>query len=175
MLLQLTITGRHMEITSPLREYIEKKFSRVEKYFKKGVDVHVSLSVEKMSHKIEVTVTVNGLLFRGEEATPDMYASIDQVADKIENQLKKYKEKTKGHKVKSSPWEEIKVVSEGEEDRVLIKTQRYTFKPMSPEEAALQLNLSKNDFLVFTNAESDQINVIYHRRDGNYGLIAPSA
>ncbi|MEW5766045.1 MAG: ribosome-associated translation inhibitor RaiA [bacterium] len=177
--MQLTITGRRMEVTPPLNDYVEKKFSRVEKYLKKGADVHVSLSVEKNRHKVEVTINANGLVFRGEEVTADMYASIDQVLDKIENQLKRYKEKTKGHKGKSSPWEEnieMKILSGGEDQSELkvIKTQRHPVKPMSLEEAILQLSLTKNDFMVFTNAETEEVNVIYHRRDGNYGLIEPS-
>jgi len=177
----ITVSGKNINITTPLREYAESKFQKVFKYLYNVIDARIVLSVEKYRHKADVTVLADGIKIRGEEVTNDVYTSIDKVMDKIENQLKRYKEKIQRHKQRRGMKErtaQIKVFSrldieEEVESPRIIKTKKFALKPMSLDEAVMQMDLMNDSFLVFTNADSDAINVIYKRDDGTIGLIEP--
>jgi putative sigma-54 modulation protein len=178
--MQLSVTFRHMEPSDALKEYAREKIGRVEKYLDAAVEANVVLSVEKFRHTADVTILSNGLKINGQEQTEDMYSSIDMVVDKIERQVKRYRQKIKnkksGKRVKAKEVR-IDIISSEEEDadgapRVVRASQIFA-KPMDMDEAVMQMDLSKDSFLVFTNAATEKINVLYRRDDGHYGLIEP--
>ncbi len=177
--MKVTVTFRHMESSEPLRLYAIEKVDKIKKYLSEPIEVHFVLSVEKFRHIADVTINANGIAIKAEEATEDMYSAIDLVISKIDRQVKKYKEKIKSHKSDISGSSllglKVQVLSIGSEDSEpeVIKTENYFIKPMSIDEAVMQMDLLNNDFLVFTNSLTDNINVIYKRKDGNYGLIEP--
>ncbi|MFQ5900471.1 MAG: ribosome hibernation-promoting factor, HPF/YfiA family [Thermodesulfobacteriota bacterium] len=178
--MQVTVTFRHMESSNALRDYAKKKIEKIEKYLIKPIDVHFVMSVEKFRHIVEVTIHTNGVPIKGEGATEDMYSAIDLVIDRLEKQVKRYKERLKKHKSNidhSIPTLKLQVISQeniedNPEPRV-IKTENFNVKPMFIDEAVMQMGLLNNEFLVFTNAKTGNVNVIYRRKDGNYGLIEP--
>lgn len=178
--MKISVRGKNIEATPALIDYAEKKLSKLDKHFDKATDVQVVMSVIREEHIVEVTMSLNGLILRGEESTGDMYASIDMVVDKLERQVKKYKTRMS----KAQRQGGARVISEklaateaearmDEEAPKLVKTKRFTLKPMSAEEAILQMDLLGHNFFVFTSAESETVNVVYKRKDGNYGLIEP--
>ena len=171
----ITVRGKNLDITPALRDYVEKRVKKVTKYFDKTGDIAVILKVEKGSHQVEVTVPVDGILLRGEESTADMYASIDQVMDKIEKQIEKHKTKlTKKFRGGGFRADVASTVTVPEvEDEIIVRTKKFAVKPMDPEEAILQMELLGHNFFVFTSAETDAITVIYKRKDGNYGILEP--
>jgi len=179
--MQITVTFRHMDATENLREYAKEKVAKVSKYVNKPIEASVVLSVEKHRHIAEVNIIVNRIVINGKEETVDMYSSIDLVMDKIERQLRRYKERLKKHKTISANLKNLygkinvltpeSIESDGEPQ--VIKSESFSIKPMFVEDAAIQMNVSNYDFLVFTNASSKRMNVIYRRKDGNYGLIEP--
>jgi len=147
----------------------------LERYFENIDEAIATLSVEKERHIVEVTVPLNGgMLLRGEEETNDMYASVDLVMEKLERQIEKYKTKI-ARKMKDGKLLDLAAGQEkaAEEEPRLVRTKRFAMKPMPVEEAILQMNLLGHDFFVFSNAETEEVNVVYRRRDGNYGLIEP--
>ncbi len=177
--MKITTRGRNIELTEAIKEYVEEKVGKIERYFEDAsIDAQVSLGVERERHIVEVTAFVDGLILRGEETTGDMYASIDGVIEKIERQIRKHKtrinrklrEKTDEFELKfgDGPGEK-----EEPQDGQIVKIKRFSLKPMSVEEAVMQMDLLGHDFFVFTNAESEEMNVVYKRKDGNYGLIEP--
>jgi putative sigma-54 modulation protein len=176
--MQINIRGKNMQITPALQEYAEKRLSKLEKFLNFEGEVQATLSVVKEDHIVDVTISIGGLLLRGEEATQDMYASIDLVVDKLERQIHKYKTKI-NRKLRQKGLKELnekyinRALAQEEEEPRIVKTKRFVMKPMPLEEAVLQLNLLGHDFFVFTNAETEEINVLYKRKDGNYGLIEP--
>jgi putative sigma-54 modulation protein len=178
--MQITTTFRHMETSEALKSYVEEKLERVQKYIDEPVVAQVFLMVEKIRHIAEMTITAKGITIKASEETNDMYAAVDAVLDKIERQLRRYKEKIKEHKP-SSEVEDRRVkksIVEAEslgqrQEPVIIKSKTFSIKPMSVEEAVMQMDLLHKDFLVFTDASTEDINVIYRRKDGNYGLIEP--
>lgn len=178
--MQISVRGKNIEATPALVDYANKRLGKLDKHFDETVEVQVVLSVIRDNHMVEVTVNLNGLIIRGEESTADMYASIDMVVDKLERQIKKYKTRMnrslrqRGMRVIS----EMHAVTEAEERAVeeeprLVKTKRFPLKPMSVEEAILQMDLLGHNFFVFASSDSDSISVVYRRNDGNYGLIEP--
>jgi putative sigma-54 modulation protein len=178
--MEITVTFRHMEPTESLKAYAEEKLGKIRKFLDFPAEAHVVLSVEKFRHTADVTLTANGSRIKGAEETGDMYSAIDQVMDKVEKQLKRHLSKIREH---SS--ENIKgaAILEGEaaeeagapvQDEPVIEVEKMAAKPMDPEEAAMQLEMSPQDFLVFRNAKSREINVIYKRKGGNLGLIEPT-
>jgi putative sigma-54 modulation protein len=179
--MQVTMTFRHMEQSDALKAYAEEKLERVTKYIDSPINVQVYFSVEKkIRHIVEIVINSKGISTKASEATHDMYASIDAVIDKIERQLVRYKEKIKAHKPNGDEHgrQLSKRIFEAESieattDSVVIKTTTETAKPMSVEEAVMQMDLLHKDFIVFTDADSSDINVLYRRKDGNYGLIEP--
>ncbi len=181
--MQIAITFRHMESSEPVRAYAEEKLARVKKYIDEPIDVQVALSVEKkIRHRAEVTIVAKGVTIKGSEETNDMYAAIDAMVDKIERQLRRYKEKLKDHKPATGRARQVQKtvlvaesVEEGKGAPVIIRSHSFPVKPMSVEEAVMQMDLLEKEFLVFTDSTSEEINVVYRRRDGNYGLIVPEA
>jgi putative sigma-54 modulation protein len=180
--------GKNIQVTDGLKEHVEKKLGKLDKYFDVSPEAIVALIVEKERHRVEVTIPLNGYILRGEEESPDMYSSVDLVIDKIERQMEKYKtrlsKKVKGLSVRNIATSAEKLLpgipgmptdSEfpEEEGPHLVRTKRFAFKPMMAEEAIMQMNLLSHGFFVFSNAETDEINVVYRRKDGNYGLIEP--
>ncbi|MFW5999070.1 MAG: ribosome hibernation-promoting factor, HPF/YfiA family [Halanaerobiaceae bacterium] len=190
--MKLMTYGKNIEVTSALKQHLEEKLSKIEKYFNgRPIEVHVSLEVEKERHIVEVTAYIDGLILRGEEETGDMYASIDGVIEKLERQIEKYKtklhrrfvEKKQEHEqeyrkerteeiLNNSPEAEMK--EEDEYEPKIVKTKKFAMKPMDVKEAAMQMDLLNHDFFVFSNAQTEEVNVVYKRRDGNYGLIEPT-
>lgn len=168
--MQITLRSKNVEVTPAIREYIDKKIGRLTKYVDGLENAQVSLEVERGRHLVEVTIPHGSLILRGEEATGDMYSSIDLVTDKLERQLEKYRTRLQ-KKYRAADMRE-NVAAEVVEHRV-VKTKRFPAKPISADEALLRLNLIGHDFYAFLNSETDSINVVYRRRDGNYGLLEP--
>jgi putative sigma-54 modulation protein len=176
--MQITTTFRHMEPCESLKNYAEEKLERVKKYINESIVVHVFLTVEKIRHIADVTIAAKGMTIKASENSNDMYASLDAVADKIERQLRRFKERIKAHKPSEARERQVQksiVEAEGIEESkpVIIKTKSFSMKPMAVEEAVMQMELLHKDFLVYTDDSTETINVVYRRKDGNYGVIAP--
>ncbi|GAB4251736.1 ribosome hibernation-promoting factor, HPF/YfiA family [Deferrisoma sp.] len=186
--MNLNITFRHAEPSDALKQYAAEKVQRLHKYFDGIVDGHVVLTAEKIRHLAEVTLHANGTRIHAREESSDFYSAIDNVVDKLERQLKRYKEKLKRHKplrAKEARALQERVLAfepgeaEGEEAEGapptprVIQTEHYTSQPMSVEDAVMEMDLTDRQFLVFTD-EDGQVKVLYRREDGNYGLIEPA-
>jgi putative sigma-54 modulation protein len=182
--MKFNIRGENLTVTEAIREYVEKKVGKLEKYFESPLtsDVHVNLSVYNNKQRIEVTIPMTSLLLRAEEEHLDLYAAIDLVIDKLERQIRKYKTKVNRKFrqngspkfVTSSLAEVIDEVEESEEEIEIVRTKRFDLKPMDSEEAVLQMDMLGHAFYVFQNAASGDTNVVYRRKDGKYGLIEPN-
>jgi len=181
--MKYSIRGEHLEVTAALRDYVEKKLSRLGKYFETPLtsEVNVTLSVVKGMQAVEVTIMLPGMLLRAEEKNSDMYAAMDLVTDKLERQIRKHKTRA-NRKIRQegSKRDLFKMdfgtsngYVEEEDDLELVKTKTFEFKPMDVEEAILQMNLIGHSFFVFSNMDSNKVNVVYRRDDGKYGLIEP--
>ncbi|NPV73163.1 MAG: ribosome-associated translation inhibitor RaiA [Pelotomaculum sp.] len=173
--MKVQVRGRNIDVTDALKDYVVKRVGKLDKYIDNFGDAQVTLTVEKESHRVEVTIPVNGMILRGEESTGDMYTSIDLVVDKLEKQIEKYKGKLlkRGARFTNDHKTAAPAVPEEEDGPRLVRTKRFAIKPMPVEEAILQMNLLGHSFFVFSNAETEQVNVVYRRKDGNYGLIEP--
>ena len=176
--MKISVRGKNIEATPALVDYAHKRLGKLDKHFDQSAEIQVVLSVIREDHIVEVTVHLNGLIIRGEEATGDMYASIDMVVDKLERQVKKYKTRMnrslrqRGVRVISEKHAATEAEERAEEAR-LVKTKRFSLKPMSVEEAILQMDLLGHNFYVFANSDTNSTSVVYRRNDGNYGLIEP--
>ncbi|HDZ89749.1 MAG: ribosome-associated translation inhibitor RaiA [Deltaproteobacteria bacterium] len=170
--MEITVTFRHTEPIESLRIYAEEKVSKIKKYLDVPLEAHVVLTVEKFRHIADVSLRVNGTPIKAVEETGDMYSAIDQVMDKIENRVKKHISKIRDHRPENEKAETGEPLDAGQEGPV-IEVEKMVAKPMDPEEAAMQLSLLRQDFLVFRNAKSREINVIYRLANGNMGLIIP--
>ncbi len=177
--MDITVTFRHTEPIESLKTYAEEKVSKINKYLDTPIEAHIVLTVEKFRHQADVTLGINGTRIKGVEETGDMYSAIDQVMDKIEKQVKRHLSKIRNRRsenLKNEPGtvsEDTDEFSAFSQEEPVIEIEKMVAKPMDSEEAAMQLNLSRQDFLVFRNAKSMEINVIYKRGDGNLGLIEP--
>lgn len=172
--MRIIISGRNIVVTEALKEKIYKKLAKFEKFFGENSEAHATLSVEKGRHIFEVTIPFNGIILRGEEATDDMYMSIDNVIEKLERQVRKQKTKLERRmKEYNLRFDTLfdDIPDTDEEELKIVKTKRFTIKPMPAEEAAMQMELLGHSFFVFSNSETEEVNVIYKRKDGNYGLI----
>ncbi len=177
--MEINVRGKNIEVTDALVDYARKKIKKLARYLDRAKEAQVVMSVIREEHIVEVTVALNGLILRGEESTGDMYASIDMVVDKLEKQLVKYKTRLS----RSLRQQGLRAITEkqfspemrggAEEEARLVKTKRFPLKPMNIEEAIMQMDLLGHDFFVFANAESETVNVLYRRKDGDYGLIEP--
>ncbi len=173
--MNISVYGKNIQLTDALKEVATKKISRLDKFFYKDIEAKVVLSVERKKQKVEVTIPFNGRILRVEEASEDMYSSIDDAVESLEKQIRKHKTKLEDrkHSNESIKFENVEPLDDMEEDFKVVKTKRFAVKPMSIEEAVLQMDLLKHDFFVFLNADTEEVNVVYKRKDANYGLIEP--
>ncbi len=175
----INLRGKNIDVTEALQNYVEKRIGKLDKYFEKETEAQVLLSMTRENNIVEVTILLDGMILRGEESTQDMYASIDNVVEKLEKQVEKYKAKLTRNKQKlgRALAEETEVAreekAEEEEEPKIVRVKRFAMKPMVVEEAILQMDLLDHDFFVFFDAETEVVNVVYRRKDGNYGLIEP--
>jgi putative sigma-54 modulation protein len=176
--IRVVVKGKNLEVTEALRSYAEKKVAKLEKYIDshREASAEVMLRTERGIHIAEVTLSVAGLILRGEGKTSDMYTSIDSCVDRIERQFGKYKtriqRRLQGPKITELPVPEVADEQLIGEPRI-VRTKRFPIKPMDVEEAIMQMELLGHDFFVFINSASEETNVVYKRRDGNYGVIEP--
>lgn len=187
--MELVITGHRVDVTEALRDYAEKKIGKVTRNVEGVIETQIELSVNRNpsvpdNQIVEVTLIAKGTVIRAEESSENMYASLDLVADKIERQIRRYRQKLNGHdrhhrqKTASIAAEPLGAVTEAEEEEIhreIIPTRSFPVRVMSPDDAAAQLDILGHNFLMFVNQFTEQVNVVYHRKDGNYGLIEPSA
>ena len=173
--MKFIITGRNIQVTPGLKAAVEEKLGKLKRYFSSDTEVYVTLSVQKDSQKIEVTIPVKGNIIRSEQESSDMYVSIDLVEEVIERQLRRYKTKLTRQKQNAQSFSSLFMEEEPEEDETIkiVKSKRFGVKPMDPEEACIQMELLGHSFYVFSNAETNEVNVVYKRKDGAYGLIEP--
>ena len=181
--MEISVTFRHMEPTTELRSYVEEKVHKVKKYFDSPVEAQIVLKVEKFRHIADMTLSIDGNKVKAVDESGDMYSSIDQVMDKIEEQLRRMLSRKREYKLENIKNIEGEDFLDGgieihdnlaESKPTIIKTERVDNKPMDIDEAAMQMRLSKRNFLVFTDSKSKNINVIYRRKDGDLGLIETS-
>ena len=183
--MKFNIRGENIEVTDAIREYVEKKISKLERYFDSTPtsDVHLNLCVYNDEQRIEVTIPMTNLLLRGEVRHDDLYAATDLVVDKLERQVRKYKTKiNRKSRQNGSPKhvfaEMEKEIANNQEDTSddfeIVRTKRFDLKPMDSEEAILQMDMLGHTFFVFNNVESGETSVVYRRKDGKYGLIEPT-
>jgi putative sigma-54 modulation protein len=179
--MRLQVKGKNVEVSDSIRGYAEEKLGKLERLLADPTQVELELAVEKNpaiadSHVAEATVWTKGPTLRAREAAPDARTSIDQLAEKLERQVIRYRDKrrrrTHARGSNGAQPNVIPVIAD-EEEPVIVKTKQFAVKPMTPEEAVLQLELIGHDFFVFRNSESNEVNVVYRRRDANYGLIEP--
>ena len=173
--MKFIIIGKNIDVTPGLREAVESKLGKLERYFTPNTEIHVTLSVQKGHQKIEVTIPVKGGMVRSEQESSDMYVSIDLVEEVIERQLRKYKEKIVAKQQDGGNFKKEFLEKESEPlDEVrIIRTKRFDMKPMYPEDACIQMELLGHNFFVFCNAENEEVNVVYKRKGNTYGLIEP--
>ncbi|MEH7109913.1 MULTISPECIES: ribosome hibernation-promoting factor, HPF/YfiA family [Bacillaceae] len=173
------VRGENIEVTPAIREYVEKKISKLERYFTEApnakVNVNLKFNADKTS-KVEVTIPLPQLVLRAEETNSDMYAAIDLITDKLERQIRKHKTKVnRKFREKGDVSFQFTTINNTEvhddEDLELVRTKRFDLKPMDSEEAILQMNMLGHSFYVFTNSDTNRTNVVYKRKDGRYGLI----
>ncbi len=181
--MRLQVKGKNLEVSDTIERYAEEKLAKLGKHLDDTAMLEVELAVERNpsiadSQVAEATVWTKGPILRARETSEDMRASIDLLAEKLERQVKRYREKRQRRQVSRNgphhqPAEAAIPVVPDEAEPVIVKTKQFAVKPMTPEEAVLQLELIGHDFFVFRNVESNDVNVVYRRRDGNYGLIEP--
>ncbi|MFR5601232.1 MAG: ribosome hibernation-promoting factor, HPF/YfiA family [Lachnospiraceae bacterium] len=173
--MRFIITGRNIEVTPGLKDAVQDKIGKLDRYFTPDTEVMVTLSVQKERQNIEVTIPMKGNIIRAEESSTDMYVSIDLVEEIIERQIKKHKTKLIDKKQAALSFSEAFINEEDEpEDEIqIVKTKRFAMKPMDAEEACIQMDLLNHSFFVFLNADTDEVNVVYKRKNNTYGLIEP--
>lgn len=175
--MQINVTGRHFTVTDSIKEYVRGKLLKLDRYFDKIIEAHIILSVEKYRHDVEITLVTKGNNIKVSAESEDMYASIDKAVDKIQRRLKRYSGRLKDHGPKLESYSSNNVLTEragslSEDSRpTLVSRRKSEMKPMSVDEAILQMGMTRTEFLVFRNAATNKVNVIYRRKDGNYGLI----
>lgn len=169
-----SVRFKNLEPSDALKSYVSEKLNRMEKYFNGSAEANVVLSIEKFRHSAEINIMGDRLTINGKEETEEMYSAIDMVLDKLEVQIKKSKQKSRDYrpKGKAGSMASTQVVDE-EVGQPRVRVRPIEYKPMDVDEAVMQMDLIKNSFLVFTNARTDTVNVLYRQKDGNYGLIQP--
>ncbi|MDD2421941.1 MAG: ribosome-associated translation inhibitor RaiA [Heliobacteriaceae bacterium] len=173
--MNIQVRGKNLEVTEALKEYVVKRLSKLKKFFNHIGETRVTLAVEGDMHKVEVTVLASDLVMRAEESHPDMYAAVDLVFEKLEKQIDAYKTRL-SKRLKNQGFKEFFPSPSDDEDiddPKILRSKRFAMKPMPVDEAIMQMNLIGHNFFVFANAETEQVNVVYRRKDGNYGLIEP--
>lgn len=179
------VRGENIEVTPAIREYVEKKISKLERYFTETPEANVNVNLkvfQDKTSKVEVTIPMQNLVLRAEETHSDMYAAIDLITDKLERQIRKHKTKVNRKFREKGDIVAMFTTSEGAEatdveddDLEVVRTKRFDLKPMDSEEAILQMNMLGHNFYVFNNADTNRTNVVYKRNDGRYGLIEAQA
>jgi putative sigma-54 modulation protein len=179
--MQFHVKGRNLEVSDAIRSYAEQKLAKLDRQLN-DPRVELELAVERnpsiaANHVAEATIWTKGPVLRAREASSDMRASIDQLVEKLERQVTRYRSQGRSRRRRAArangPAPETIPVVPDEAEPMIVKTKQFPVKPMTPDEAVLHLELIGHDFFVFRNAESDEVNVVYRRRDGNYGLIEP--
>ena len=172
--MRVTVIGKNINVTPALKEIIEKKISKLDRYFNPDVEARATLSVQRNRQIFEVTIPFNGVVLRCEEATDDMYKSIDLVENKLERQIRKQRTKLSRRNNSSLKFANIEEVAVEDEEKTgeIVKNKKFNIKPMTAEDI-LQMELVEHDFFVFKDADTNNINVIYKRKDGNYGILEP--
>ena len=173
--MKVTVIGKNINVTPALKEMVEKKISKLDRYFSPDVEARATLTVQRNNQIFEVTIPFNGVILRCEESSEDMYKSIDLVENKLERQIRKQKTKLQRRSNESLRFGNFDEVASEEDDNEgeIVKVKRFNIKPMSAEEAILQMELVEHNFFVFKDCDTENINVIYKRKDGNYGLLEP--
>ena len=185
-MLNFNIRGENIEVTPAIRDHVENKVRKLERYFNDGANATANVNLKVYNDretKVEVTIPMKNLTLRAEERHNDLYAAIDLIVDKLERQIRKYKTRVNRKfreregvaaffaSVNKSKAGEATTPTEDEEEFSVVRTKRFDLKPMDEEEAILQMNMLGHSFFVFTDAGSDETNIVYKRRDGKYGLI----
>ena len=182
--MQTSVTFMNLDPSETLKAYACEKLDRFDKYVDNPAKANVVLTVEKFRHIADINISADGFVVNGHEETGDMYSAIDMALDKLEKQIIKNKKKFKKHRStaarsKMSRYEEANVATSGDLDQEathpVVRIKNIDYKPMDVDEAVLQMGLIRNSFLVFTNAQTEKVNVLYRLKDGNYGLIQPSS
>lgn len=179
--MKVIVTGKNLSINDKVKEYLEEKITKFDKYFRSDLEIHATFSHRRSQNKnfqiVEITIPMKmGGIFRVQEESEDMLVSVDLAVDKLQTQIGKHKtrleKRYKGHD--TIRFEQIPMVQESEEGKLdIVKTKKFPIKPMDPEEAVLQMEMLGHDFYVFRNGETDEVNIVYARKDGKYGLIEP--
>lgn len=172
--MKINIKTKNFNASDQLKERIEKKFEKLDKYFSKEIVANIMLSNEKGNRqKFEATITAGGMIFRAEETNDDIYSCMDRVLDRLSSQMLRFKTKlVKKHKdQKEVFWTELPDVEDESEDIDVVKTKRFRINPMNTEEAIMQMELLEHNFFVFLNEDADNVHVVYKRKDGTYGLL----
>lgn len=170
------VLGKNLDVSDALEAKIKKKFGKVEKYFNPDTEMHVTMGIEKSRHLMEATVHSGGMAIRAEVTSGDMYSAIDKAIDIIESQIRKNKTRLEkrlradAFKGGGGPAEDV---AEEEMEFKVLRSKKFAIKPMPVEEAILQMNLLGHEFFMFSNSDTKEVNVVYKRKDGNYGLIEP--
>ena len=172
--MKFIIIGKNIDVTPGLKDAVENKLGKLQRYFTPDTEIHVTLSVQKEHQKIEVTIPVKGNIIRSEQESDDMYVSIDLVEEVIERQLRKYKNKLVARQQGGGNFQKEFLEKEADDQEVnIIRTKKFDIKPMYPEDACIQMELLGHNFFAFVNAETDDICVVYKRKGNSYGLIEP--
>ena len=176
--MNIIISGKNIEISDYLRDVVEKKAKKLARYFKPGAEVNVTLSIERSRHIAEVTVLLDGTVLRGEEATGDMYSSIDVVLKKLERQMRKHRTRLE-KKLRDNAFNEGAVFDSYEHEDIadegpqIVRNKKFVARPMDIDDAIMHMELLGHSFFVYRNTHNNEVNVLYRRADGNYGLIEP--
>ncbi|MDR1604616.1 MAG: ribosome-associated translation inhibitor RaiA [Gracilibacteraceae bacterium] len=179
--MNVLVRGKQFKVTETMKEYAQKRVGKLAKFSDDIADVSVVLSAERENQKVEVTAPLSGFILRGEEATPDIFTSIDLVVEKLERQIIKYRKRIDRKRSKAQREEALlayepeidPALADEEEDDHVVRVKRFPARLMSVEEALMQMNLLSHAFYVFLDAETAKICVVYHRQDGDYGLLEP--
>jgi putative sigma-54 modulation protein len=168
--MEIIVRGKNIDVNPALRQYAEKRLAKIEKYLHQSpLTCQATFSIERENYVVEVTLPLNGYLLRAEEAAHDAFSSVDSVMEKLEKQIEKYRTRL----LRRDKGEAAPLSRPGEAVGQIVKVKRFAIKPVNAEEAAMQMELLGHDFFVFANAETGAVNVVYRRKDGNYGLIEP--
>jgi len=181
--MNIIVTGRHLELDDDIKDYAEKKLLKAETFFDQIIEAHIVMSAEKHRRSAEVTLNAKNVTFHANVETDDIYRAIDSVMEKVEAQVKKYKEKIRDHKHRTKGIvaldeetdieDDLENAPESSSEIQIVKVSKFAQKPMTTEEAAMQIKLTDKHFLMFSNFQTNQINVVYKRKDGTYGWIEP--
>lgn len=174
--MKIMVSGKNIQVSPTIKSHIEKKVGKLARYFQPGTEAQVTLSAEHYRQIVEVTIPFDGAVLRAEESTDDMLTSIDRVLEKLEHQIHKHRTKLE-KRFRSGAFADKELLfsdqSPEEDTAEVVRVKRFAVKPMSVAEAQLQIELLGHDFFVFLNADTEEVNVMYRRKDGNYGLIEP--